>query len=112
MSDLPLFEADLDAGWRFDAACWGMEVNIFFVEKGPNAKQKNEEAKKVCRKCLVRFDCLESALREPQPWFGIRGGLTPKERRRVRWNDFTRSPASAVDAVDGRLTPGRPRKAH
>ena len=40
-------------------------------------------AKAICRECQVRGDCLEFALRSGEK-FGIWGGLSERERRRVR----------------------------
>ena len=74
-----------DPRWRFDAACLDMDTDLFFSERGADAKTKNEQAKEICRICPVRFDCLHDAMLEPQPWFGIRGGLTAKERRKLKW---------------------------
>lgn len=76
-------------GWRQQAACAGMDVNLFFPVgefRGVHAVQV-EEAKRVCRRCSVRDECLESAL-ESREKYGVFGGLTPAERllllRRVR----------------------------
>ena len=40
-------------------------------------------AKEVCRGCEVRHDCLEFALQNGEK-FGIWGGLSERERRRIR----------------------------
>lgn len=44
----------------------------------------NRAAKKVCKTCPVRSECLEYAL-ENFISFGIWGGLTGPERVRLRW---------------------------
>ncbi|NBW38776.1 MAG: WhiB family transcriptional regulator [Cytophagia bacterium] len=110
MADLPSFVAEVDQTWRVHAACFGMDVNIFFVDRGADAVKKNEIAKQVCRSCSVRWECLQAALEEPQPWFGIRGGLSPKERKRIRWKarDLASSPVSAQVARRGRVPRPRP----
>ena len=41
------------------------------------------EAKEVCRGCVVREDCLEYALANGEK-FGIWGGMSERERRRLR----------------------------
>ena len=41
------------------------------------------EAKEVCRGCVVREECLEFALQNGEK-FGIWGGLSERERRRIR----------------------------
>ena len=51
----------------------------FFPEKGGSTR----EAKKVCRSCEVRTECLEYAL-EHDERFGIWGGLSERERRRLK----------------------------
>ncbi|MDX6335165.1 MAG: WhiB family transcriptional regulator, redox-sensing transcriptional regulator, partial [Streptosporangiaceae bacterium] len=48
-------------------------------EKGGSTR----EAKKVCRGCEVRVECLEYAL-EHDERFGIWGGLSERERRRMK----------------------------
>lgn len=90
MTDLPFYVAKTDSRWRRQARCLDMDVNLFFADRGNEAKIQNAEAKAVCQECTVRFECLEDALNEPQPWFGVRGGLTAKERRRIRWRSRIR----------------------
>lgn len=91
MASEPFYLATVDQSWRRHAACIDMDVNIFFVERGHEARIRNAEAKAICQGCPVRFECLESALEEPQPWFGVRGGLTPKERLKIRWRPRRRN---------------------
>jgi WhiB family redox-sensing transcriptional regulator len=79
------FVADLlaedwqDAGWQDRAICAQTDPDAFFPEKGGSTR----EAKKVCRGCEVRAECLEYAL-ERDERFGIWGGLSERERRRLR----------------------------
>ena len=70
---------DPDRLWQSDAKCLGVDPDLFFPERGASTK----EAKAVCRECPVRGDCLESAL-ENNEKFGIWGGLSERERRRIR----------------------------
>jgi len=51
----------------------------FFPEKGGSTR----EAKRICSGCEVRAECLEYALANDER-FGIWGGLSERERRRVR----------------------------
>ena len=51
----------------------------FFPERGASTR----EAKEVCRGCVVRGECLEYALANGEK-FGIWGGLSERERRRLR----------------------------
>lgn len=59
--------------WREEAACRGMDPDLFFPERG----ESTAEAKAVCRACLVRTPCLDEALAEdPGRDRGIWGGLS------------------------------------
>ena len=74
--------ADPDAGeqpWRERALCAETDPEAFFPEKGGSTR----EAKKVCTGCEVRAECLEYALANDER-FGIWGGLSERERRRLR----------------------------
>ncbi len=68
-----------DKSWQSRANCMGVDPDLFFPERGASTK----EAKEVCRGCVVRDDCLEFALRNSEK-FGIWGGMSERERRRVR----------------------------
>jgi WhiB family redox-sensing transcriptional regulator len=68
-----------DASWRLDALCAETDPEAFFPEKGGSTR----EAKRVCHGCAVRSECLEYALSNDER-FGIWGGLSERERRRVR----------------------------
>ena len=61
------------------ALCAQTDPEAFFPEKGGSTR----EAKKVCRSCEVRAECLEYAL-EHDERFGIWGGLSERERRRIK----------------------------
>ena len=65
--------------WRLDALCAETDPEAFFPEKGGSTR----EAKRVCTGCAVRAECLESALTNDER-FGIWGGLSERERRRLR----------------------------
>jgi WhiB family redox-sensing transcriptional regulator len=65
--------------WQSRANCMGVDPDLFFPERGASTR----EAKEVCRGCVVREDCLEYALANGEK-FGIWGGLSERERRRVR----------------------------
>ena len=64
--------------WDF-ANCLGVEPDLFFPERGASTR----EAKEVCRGCVVLGDCLEYALDHGEK-FGIWGGMSERERRRLR----------------------------
>jgi WhiB family redox-sensing transcriptional regulator len=65
--------------WRLDALCAETDPEAFFPEKGGSTR----EAKRVCTGCEVRDECLEYALTNDER-FGIWGGLSERERRRLR----------------------------
>ena len=71
--------------WRDFAACIDQDLNLFFPMStlGAVAQRQVEAAKQVCRACPVQQSCLEWAL-EVGPEFGIFGGCTEVERRRLR----------------------------
>ena len=68
-----------ESGWWDYANCLGVAPALFFPERGARTK----EAKEVCRGCIVREDCLEYALSHGEK-FGIWGGMSERERRRLR----------------------------
>ena len=71
--------------WRERAACRDVDdPDAFFptAEAGPERDAQVTAAKAVCARCVVRAECLAEALsRIP---YGIAGGLTEHERRRLR----------------------------
>jgi WhiB family redox-sensing transcriptional regulator len=68
-----------DKSWQDLANCLGVDPDLFFPERGASTR----EAKEVCRGCVVREDCLEYALANGEK-FGIWGGMSERERRRIR----------------------------
>ncbi len=68
-----------DESWRLSALCGETDPEAFFPEKGGSTR----DAKRVCTGCDVRAECLEFALANDER-FGIWGGLSERERRRVR----------------------------
>jgi Transcription factor WhiB len=70
--------------WQRDAACRrpGVHGDLWFPEKSDRVTERT--AKRICRNdCPVRERCLTEALRTDDNDFGIRGGLTPAERRQL-----------------------------
>ncbi len=65
--------------WQQHALCAQTDPEAFFPEKGGSTR----EAKAVCQACQVREDCLEYALANDER-FGIWGGMSERERRRLR----------------------------
>lgn len=68
-----------ELAWQERALCAQTDPEAFFPEKGGSTR----EAKKVCLSCEVRVECLEYALTHDER-FGIWGGLSERERRRLR----------------------------
>ncbi|MEO8322540.1 MAG: WhiB family transcriptional regulator [Actinomycetota bacterium] len=65
--------------WQERARCHEVEPEIFFPERGGSSKA----ARSVCSQCKVREECLEYALNNKEQ-FGIWGGTSERERRRLR----------------------------
>lgn len=70
---------EADAEWRRDANCLGVDPELFYPERGASTR----EAKEVCRGCAVRAECLDYAIAAGEK-FGIWGGTSERERRRIR----------------------------
>ena len=68
-----------DEGWQDRALCAQTDPEAFFPEKGGSTR----EAKRVCRGCEVKAECLDYAL-ENDERFGIWGGMSERERRRLK----------------------------
>ena len=68
-----------DRAWMLDARCLDADPEAFFPEKGGSTR----EAKRICAACPVRDECLDYALANDER-FGIWGGLSERERRRVK----------------------------
>jgi WhiB family redox-sensing transcriptional regulator len=68
-----------EMSWQERSLCAQTDPEAFFPEKGGSTR----EAKRVCLSCEVQSDCLEYAL-ENDERFGIWGGLSERERRRLK----------------------------
>lgn len=79
--DLGAADPDVELTWRDDALCAETDPESFFPEKGGSTR----EAKRICGSCPVRAECLEYALTHGER-FGIWGGLSERERRRLDRN--------------------------
>lgn len=65
--------------WQADSLCAETDPEAFFPEKGGSTR----DAKRICDSCEVRVQCLEYALKNDER-FGIWGGLSERERRKLR----------------------------
>lgn len=72
-----------DVGWRLQALCGQVDPELWFQEPGTAGYSAELEraAKAICRRCPVRAKCLDDAIDTGEMTFGIRGGLSPGERR-------------------------------
>ena len=76
--------AAADDEWRDHALCRDTDPELFFpVGTTGQALVSQDHAKRVCKECLVKQECLDYALTTNQD-SGIWGGLTEEERRAIR----------------------------
>jgi WhiB family redox-sensing transcriptional regulator len=61
--------------WQERALCAQTDPEAFFPDKGGGTRT----AKRICRRCEVKADCLEYALAHNER-FGVWGGLSERER--------------------------------
>lgn len=65
--------------WMELGECRGVDVEMMFPDRGESTKA----AKAMCRRCEVQAECLAYAMNNGEK-FGIWGGLSEHERRRLR----------------------------
>jgi len=93
-------DSDRELAWQDRALCAETDPEIFFPEKGGTTAP----AKKVCRSCDVRAECLEYAL-DHDEGFGVFGGFSERERRQ-----FQRSrPRQRQERAKPNVRPGNAR---
>ncbi len=89
-------DADVDPdnplAWQSGSLCAQTDPEAFFPEKGGSTR----DAKKICASCEVTEQCLKYALDNDER-FGIWGGLSERERRKLR----KRRTETAAEAVAG-----------
>ena len=68
-----------DLAWQDLANCRGADPDLFFPERGASTRT----AKGICRECSVQAECLEFAIVSSEK-FGIWGGMSERERRKIR----------------------------
>lgn len=74
-----VWNAEETLPWQEEALCAYVDPDVFFPEKGGSSR----EAKRICTQCSVQAECLEYALANDEK-FGIWGGLSERERRRLK----------------------------
>lgn len=81
--------------WRDQALCAQTDPAVFYPEKGESPRP----AKRVCRGCAVRPECLEYALANDEK-FGVWGGTSDLDRRKIRKPTAARERAEAAAEQD------------
>lgn len=71
-----------DYNWRDDALCVQVSPDLFFNDD--DSVDNTAEAKKICNMCDVKDQCLMWALEVGEQQWGVLGGLSPRQRRKVR----------------------------
>jgi Transcription factor WhiB len=64
--------------WKLDGVCRQVDPELWFPDKGQSARV----ATRICAACPVRAECLAYAL-ERDERFGVWGGLSERERRKL-----------------------------
>lgn len=90
--------AHTEPTWRADAACQGATAGHFYppsiTETRDERRRREDAARALCGQCPVQVSCLEYALYVHEP-YGIWGGLTEVERRRLVRREAEGVPAGA-----------------
>ena len=74
-------------GWRAWAACRGGNTADWFPERDEGTSDQAAgllRAREVCAGCTVRADCLDFALAQEAKLVGMWGGLSERERKKLR----------------------------
>ena len=97
---VPTGPAAAGRDWRADAACQGLDTELFFP--ADDRISSTETPRRVCHGCPVRAACLADVLstEDPALRFGIVGGTTPGERRSLHRAGLTIT-APATPAAGG-----------
>ncbi len=69
--------------WVALAECRGMDVGLFFPERG----ELIDGARAVCRRCEVQAECLAYAVNNGEK-VGVWGGVSERSRRAIRRRAF------------------------
>ena len=77
--DFAVEQDEAELSWQERALCAQTDPEAFFPEKGGSTR----DAKRVCEACPVSGKCLDYAMANDEK-FGIWGGLSERERRRLR----------------------------
>lgn len=91
----PLLEPETPWDWTRLAECQYTDPDAFFPEKGASVT----EARRICRGCPVRVQCLRYALGNEET-HGIWGGLSERELRALRVSGDTRPAGEILAEAD------------
>ena len=72
-----------DRNWMQEADCRNEDPSHFFPDQGVSPTV----AREICDGCPVRQECLNHALTHGE-WWGVWGGKTETERRRIRRQSY------------------------
>jgi WhiB family transcriptional regulator, redox-sensing transcriptional regulator len=86
--------------WQVAAACRGLDPDLFYPDRGGST----EAAKAVCVSCPVSTQCLDFALSNSER-FGIWGGKSERERRRLRRFPRRQSPTATCPCCGDTFRP-------
>jgi len=75
----PVLNPEPELDWRLLGTCRQVDPELWYPDKGASVK----DPKRVCRSCPVRDQCLEYAMDHDER-YGVWGGLSERERRRLR----------------------------
>lgn len=69
--------------WQLKGRCRSYPSHFFFPddERGKRLREREDQAKRVCRACPVVAACRDHALQVPEK-FGVWGAMTARERAR------------------------------
>lgn len=73
------------SAWQLASRCRGYDSELFYgpeYEDRERRQEREAHAKQICQSCSVRHECLLHALVHVE-MFGVWGGATPRERRRL-----------------------------
>lgn len=91
--------------WRDEAACKGQDSDLWHPESRRQAMANYPYTKATCAGCGVSEQCLADAYATGEIYYGMRGGLTARQRQRstdrVRGRNRTRPRRRIEIALDG-----------
>lgn len=82
---VPDIQLPPDTRWHEFAACSDVDSEVFFPSREPEKGASYVEAARHCESCPVRRRCLTEAMKMwPDEIYGMWGGFTPRQLRRLR----------------------------